>query len=208
MKKKIRLATRELLELLKGIKPPGLPLKIVQSKLEKRLSSESEDEDKLVENTIEYALNNWLIHKIPAEPSPESGLPLTRRAWFVYRLSEDEADEYRNLLDVEKALLRLLQSCDSEKRLGHIGEDAAIQKLREQGFDVDNVPWIKGETSVSYNRKGAKPRKWYYLTPWYERTEEYQKGIEESSKLAWKKELLIMKEDNKNHLKKDNTKKD
>jgi len=162
----------------------------------------------MVEAAIEYALENWLIHKIPAQPHPETGLPLTRRAWFVYRLSEEQAEEYRNLPEVKKAFLRLLQSCESEKLLGNIGEDAAIQKLRERGFDVDSVPWIKGETSVSYNRKGAKPRKWYYLTPWYERTEEYKKAMEEADRKAYEKELLIMREDNKDHPRKDDRQND
>ena len=162
----------------------------------------------VVEDAIEYALENWLIHKIPAEASPETGLPLTKRAWFVYRLSEEEAEEYRNLTEVKKAFLRLLQSCESEKLLGNIGEDTAIRKLRERGFDVDTVPWIKGETSVSYNRKDAKPRKWYYLTPWYERTEEYKKAMEEADRKAYEKELLIMKEDNKDHPRKDDRQND
>ncbi|MGM0685503.1 MAG: hypothetical protein ACQET3_00865 [Promethearchaeati archaeon] len=209
LKERLDEAVKTLIKLLEGTEPPGHPLDIVKTELEKQLVSDFENSSSIAEKAIEYALNQWLVEKIPAHPSAETGLPVEKHTWFLHPLDEAESKSLAGLSKKEKAFLRLLYSSESEEGIGIVREDDAIQALREQGYEIDNLPWVKEKKmDVFYTRENGNMVRWYYIKPWVERTQEYQKGVEESSEMAWKKELLIMKEDNKNHFKKDGAQKD
>lgn len=115
-------------------------------------------------------------------PTDEDELPTWQRTWFLKLLSKEESIRLQQLSDVKRAFLRLLHECETEKKLGAIREQDALQKLEELGFSVKKVPWIPDKLSTFYERENGKPVIWYYLTPQDELSEDFKTMMKEADR--------------------------
>jgi len=167
---------KHLLRILIQNRTKGLPLLLVEQRLFDWLGNQSaEDSPSLIHDTIEHALDNWLIEKIPAYDLETSG----KHIWFLRVLSKKESKYLRNLPKVEQVMLRLLQNCDGPTRLGGMTQDSILKMLRTLGFDIDVVPYIPGRVEDALVVEDSEPVRWYYLIPQEELAKEYEKETDE-----------------------------
>lgn len=167
---------KHLLRILIQNRTKGLPLLLVEQRLFDWLGSLSaEDSPSLIRDTIDYALDNWLIEKIPAYDLETSG----KHIWFLRVLSKKESKRLRNLPKVEQVMLRLLQNCDGPTRLGGMTQESILKTLRTLGFDIDVVPYIPGRVEDALVIENGELVRWFYLIPQEELSEKHETDVDE-----------------------------
>lgn len=155
-----------------------------------------EGDSNLSEKVIDYALDNWLIDKVIDYPSFDGDVPLGRLSWFLKFLDENESEYLRTLSPEEQELLKILRECTTPDELGIIHEDIALKMLRERGFDVNEVPFIKDKVSEFFTTDDdGKLVGWHRLIPEYELTEEYKAEMERRDREDAKREMFMMELD-------------
>ena len=176
-----------LLDMLAKADERRLLLESVRKELVQLLRAKNiENTSALVDEAIDYTLDNWLVDKIidyPEDDDYSSG----SFKWFLRLLDKDESERFRNLCEIEQTFLKILHNSEYEGRLGVISADDALEKLRGLGFEPKFVPHIPDKTGVSFGTKNGQQVKYHYLLPEYERTEEFKKGLRELDERQRKK---------------------
>lgn len=160
--------------------PHGIPATDVRQIMrDNKALQEKERLDELVDRAIEFALDRWLIDKVIDSPKYKDNVPVGSHTWLLRKPNEQESEELRSLPEVEQAYLRLLHSCEDPKSLGLMEESEVVQRLRQQGFDIEDPPHITGRTSISFRKDGDELVSWCRIIPEYEKTEEAKQAIRE-----------------------------
>ena len=164
-----------LIELITESGVRAIPLDKAKNKLEERLKSLS---DKAIETdafkVIQYALDNWIIDKIIDE-QPANG----QLVWYINDLDKEESQFYHELSNLEKAVIKILRTCEDGDMIGRIKEDDLLSRLRELGFTVQSIPYIPNKTYVSFTRENGDVIRWWYLVTQFELSDSYKEHMDE-----------------------------
>lgn len=179
MTKKLNVAVEILLSHLSE-NPHGIPI----SKLKQRLMEKEEirgfkNHEEIVNQAIEYALQEGLIDKVIDSPRYEDDIPIGLPTWLLKKVDEEETEFLSNLSEVKQEYLRLLRSTTNANEIGMLKEEDVIKKLQERGFDVERAPHVSGRTQIIFDYNGEEPIRWCRLIPEFERTEEFKQSIRE-----------------------------
>lgn len=182
-------AVKELLGLLEKMGSKGAPLKDVEKELANSLEKRRNSQElSRASETIEYALDSWLVDKTIDYRKNERGFDIGEPKWFIRSLSQEESDTLKKLPDVKKAVIRILRNSETEYGVGTMREDELLSSLRESGFNVDYVPKVKDIVSVFYKSENDHMVAWLYIVPEDERSEEYKQAMHEAAMRAFDKE--------------------
>lgn len=162
-----------LLDILGDNEDKRLPLSSAREKMEEFLGGEYEDK---AQETIEYALDNWMVEKILDYNDEE---PSGRRVWFLRLLTQEESLQRESLPEEDQAFLKILYTSEGDGQLGAIRSDIATKKLQELRFDPEYSCYIHGLTYDFFTTEDGEQVMYHYLIPEDEKTEEYKSMLEE-----------------------------
>ena len=158
--------------------PHGIPLDEIKIKLSENSElKDSSNRKEVINEAIEYALDNWLIDKVIDSPTYEDGIPVGSPTWLLKKLEKDESNELQSLPAAKKAYLKILRSSGDSAYLGMISEDDALKRLGELGFELDRAPHISDRTQIIFDYDEGKLVRWCSLIPEFEKTEEAKQAI-------------------------------
>lgn len=148
-----------------------IPFSKASSLVERYLLEKGVEEYREVaEAVVNLGLNNWIIDKIVDYASVDSD---REYEWFLLALSKEETEKLQNMSEEKKAFIKILRNREVEGRLGVITESDALMALRNQGHDVEFVPFIPGKTSdFARSTNDGEIVVWHYLIPQYELTDD------------------------------------
>lgn len=190
MSNKIDTAVELLLGLLENEGAKGVPLEDIEEDLANRLKDRRDSQElPNASETINYALDNWVVEKTIDDCENEEGVPIGPQIWFLRILTQEESEKLQNLSEAEKTVLRILRNQEDEHRLGTMRRDELLSRLKEAGFSVDNVPGPRSIVSDFYESKNDQMVAWYYLIPQYERSKEYKQAMHDAAMRAFEKEV-------------------
>jgi hypothetical protein len=184
------------LEILLGIVSAagkrGLPLTFAVKQAEEKMRSDGySNPAETTQTAIREGLESCVIDKIIDEPESEEESADLRPIWLLRILSPEESRALRELPPVERALLRTLRESEWDGDIGVIRESVALEKLREQGFDVEYVPFVLGRTGSSFRSKNGEPVTCHHLLSEYERSDAFKEAQKELEEIAERQAHLI-----------------
>ncbi|MBD3159781.1 MAG: hypothetical protein GF309_13445 [Candidatus Lokiarchaeota archaeon] len=172
----------------------GAPLPVV----ERRLLAKSEDEGmncgvEDIQSVIQRTLDDWTLEKtiseIPSAIQDSLGYSSYKLVWHLKIMSEERAQEYRNLEPVEIALIRILQNQNEPDSIGSISVSEAERRLSEQGFeDIPEFMLIKDIVEEFFKLDDGEMVRWYGLIEEFVKTEEYKKQEQKMIEASMEKE--------------------
>lgn len=153
----------------------------VRESMLKWLDSSGSDPDNVqaVDRIINEALAKFMAEKVIDYPAyDKQGIPQGKPEWHLKLLNGKEKRALASLAPEESALLRILYSSNASKRIGALREEDALKALREEGFDVSEVPCIEDKVSDYFDVEGGKREPWVYLIPEYEKSAAYRRELQ------------------------------
>jgi hypothetical protein len=178
-----------LIDILRPSGNRGLPLSVVQSRLEERLRADGHaDPSTLAGQAIDSALDNWTAEKIIDLPAPEDGVPDEGEVWFLRVLDPEESEALRRLPEAKQAVLRMLWKRDLRDRLGALPTEIVSTELQMRGIEPHGLPTVADRVQgyMTVDGDGALEY-WFGLIPRYTRTEEFRRALEENCEAAFKR---------------------
>jgi hypothetical protein len=177
----------------------GAPLPVVERQLltrsgDERMNCVVED----VRRTIQEALEDWTLEKTISEIPPaiqdSLGYSSYKLVWHLKIMSEERAQEHRNLDPVEIAFIRILQNQNNPDSIGSISVSEAERRLSEQGFDdIPEFMWIEDIVEEFFRLDNGEMVRWYGLIKEYAKTEEYKKQEQRMIEASIKKQGRYIK---------------
>ncbi len=164
-----------ILEILREGSPKGVPKKLVEEQIGKAYAHE------LVEKSIPYLLDEFMVDLVIDYPSKESGLYQGHRVWHLKLLTSEESQVLRALSPVKSALLRILRQTKDSDYPGEIPVESARDILKNEGFEDEDTEWLRIEDrveQVSTTRNGRQTE-CFLIIPEDEKTEEFKRAEEE-----------------------------
>ncbi|TFF91772.1 hypothetical protein EU545_02950 [Candidatus Thorarchaeota archaeon] len=162
-------------------------LKAIYSRMDQALSNRPKEERReITSKAIEAILNGWKALKV-VDYDNQSKL-----AWHLKALTDKEIQEYRELPETAKALLKMLYQSHDGFQPGAMKHDDVLKNLRKHGFDVDDIPYALGIVEEAI---AGDDEWWVYLKPMYEFSDEFKALQKESEEKAWKKQEWLMRQD-------------
>jgi hypothetical protein len=174
-----------LIELLENTDTKQMPLKELESRLQKRLKFRTGIDVNPID-IIETSLDNWTVDKI-LDYDDSSEESIGKPVWFIRLLDEEETEILRNLSDEAKCLLKILRKSKTEENLGVVRTKDVLKTLREKGYDLDLVPYIPERVDDYFKTIDGELIQFHYLVPEDEKSEEYKAGLKELDEIARKK---------------------
>ncbi|MDF1537436.1 MAG: hypothetical protein P1Q69_00830 [Candidatus Thorarchaeota archaeon] len=143
-----------------------------------------------VEQIVDLGIERMAVQKVIDFPSYDEGIPIGYPEWQLKLVTEREKSQISQLQPIQKALLRILYTMNTDsKRLGAIRETIAIELLEEMGFSITHIPLIPDKVSLFFTNENGMRVKWYHLIPEYDKREDYLKDEEEMLQRSRDKEL-------------------
>lgn len=168
--------------------PHGIPLDEIRQTLKKEeVIQQTNNPEKLIADAIQYVLTNWLVEKVIDYPSYKDGFAVGVPTWLLKQLTEEESKCLKELPEVKKAYLRLLQSCNKPDEIGRMREGDTLEHLEKLGFDIDRIPHISGRTQLTLRHEDEEWVTVCRLIPEFEKTEEFKQMIRELEEKEMKK---------------------
>jgi len=165
-----------ILEILREGSPKGVPKKLVEEQIVKAYAHE------LVEKSISYLLDEFMVDLVIDYPSEESGLYQGHRIWHLKLLTSEESQVLRALPPIKLALLKILRQTKDSDDPGEIPVERVRASLKKEGFDDEDTEWLRIEDrvrQVSTTRNGRQTD-CFQTIPEDEKTEEFKRAEEES----------------------------
>ncbi len=129
-------------------------------------------DESVVTQLIDRALDTWRVEKILADDQDGEQI------WFLRLLSEEESNNLQSLPQVEQVLLKLLRQVDTGRRRGAMKEEIILHKLREMGFEINEIPQIVDRIDDAFMAEDdGEMIRWFYLIPLEERNKEFDSMI-------------------------------
>jgi len=171
----------------------GVPLEAVYHMMNRRLSRRTKEERvSIIQNSIGYILDRWMTLKTVDHDNT------SQLVWFLKQLTDEESERLRGLPAIEQALLKMLYDCDEGFQPGAMKTDEVLEKLRNLGFDVDEVPHVQGITDEALVPEGDSSLWWVYIVPQYELSEEFKALEEASDRKVREREIRKMQSNDEN----------
>ena len=164
-----------ILEILREGSPKGVSKKLVEEQIGKAYAHE------LVEKSISYLLDEFMVDLVIDYPSKESGLYQGHRIWHLKLLTSEESQVLRALSPVKSALLRILRQTKDSDYPGEIPVESARAILKNEGFEDEDTEWMRIKDrveQVSTTRNGHQTQ-CFLIIPEDEKTEEFKRAEEE-----------------------------
>ena len=164
-----------ILEILREKSPRGFPKKLVEEQIGKEFAHD------IVEDSISYLLDEFMVDVVIDYPSKESGLYQGRRIWHLKLLTPEESHVLRALSPIKLALLKIIRQTKDSDHPGAVPVESARTILKNEGFDDEDTEWLRikdrvRQVSTTIN---GRQTKCFWMIPEDEKTEEFKRAEEE-----------------------------